>query len=138
MKLINEIIEHGLHCDKCFWQGAASAAINFFGAKSAAKQNYKNQRKLNEQLQGYTRENMATAQKYAKENYATQREDAVTDLFNKDYYDRMSRMKAGKSLAGDGVTPATLASAAAHIEGPSAVGASGSPNQGVPNASASL
>lgn len=137
MKLICDIIEHGFHCEKCINPLVLSAGIagglNFLGGSSQAKQNYKNQRKLNSQLQEFTRENMATAQKYAEKNYSTQRADAVTDLFNKDYYDRMSRMKAGKSLAGDGVTPATLASAAAHLEGPSALGASGSPNIGVPN-----
>lgn len=132
MKLTCDIIEQGIHCDLMYWR-AVAAGINFLGGQQQAKQNYKNQRKLNEQMQQFTRENMATAQKYAEKNYATQREDAVTDLFNKDYYDRMSRLKAGKSLAGDGVTPATLASAAAHIEGPSALGASGSPNIGVPN-----
>lgn len=132
MKLICDIIEQGIHCELMYWR-AVAAGVNFFGGAAQAKQNYKNQRKLNAQMQEFTRENMATAQKYAEKNYATQREDAVTDLFNKDYYDRMSRMKAGKSLAGDGVTPATLASAAAHIEGPSALGASGSPNVGVPN-----
>ena len=136
MKLICEIIEHGIHCEKQlnpFVLPAVSAGLNFLGGAAQAKQNFKNQRRLNEQLQGYTRENMATAQKYAEKNYATQREDAVTDLFNKDYYDRMSRMKAGKSLAGDGVTPATLASAAAHMEGPSAIGGAGSPSPATPN-----
>ena len=136
MKLISEIIEHGLHADKCvnpYLLKGFSAGLGFLGSAHQAKQNYKNQRKLNQQLQEFTRENMATAQKYAEKNYATQREDAVTDLFNKDYYDRMSRMKAGKSLAGDGSTPATLASAASHLEGPSAIGGTGSPNIGVPN-----
>ena len=90
MKLISDIIEQGIHCDLMYWR-AVAAGINLFGGAAQAKQNYKNQRKLNAQMQEFTRENMATAQKYAEKNYATQREDAVTDLFNKDYYDRMSR-----------------------------------------------